>query len=137
MPYVLDASVTLSWCFGDEGTVHTSALLDRLVSDKALVPAIWSLEVGNTLLSAHKRQRISYADIAEFLEMLRNIHIEVDADAANRAFHEVFSLAYSEGLTTYDAAYLELAMRLGLPLATKDKQLCAVASRLGIELLPV
>lgn len=136
MGYVLDASVTLAWCFTDESTHHTAALLDRLMSEVAFVPAIWHLEVGNTLLFAERRKRITYADIAQFLEILRDINIRVDIETIDKGFHEILSLAHAEGLTTYDAAYLELAMRKGLPLATKDKQLQKAGRQLGVKLLP-
>lgn len=137
MGYVLDASVTLAWCFADEATENITALLNKLELEKALVPAIWPLEVGNILLAAARRKRITYADIAQFLEMLNSINIEIDIETIHKSFHETLSLAHSEGLTTYDAAYLELAMRTGLPLATKDKQLQDAGLRLGVQLLPV
>lgn len=134
MSFVLDASVTLSWCFEDEANEATMALLQRLNQEKAFVPALWSLEVGNILVSAQRKNRISSAGITEFLHLLEALDIHIDQHTATRGFHEILLLASSQQLTTYDAAYLELAMRLGLPLATKDKQLREAATRLGVML---
>jgi predicted nucleic acid-binding protein len=135
MAFIIDASVTLAWCFVDEVTPSTTLLLERLQHDVAWVPAIWSLEVANSLLSAERRKRLAYADITHFLELLQELPIRIDSETANKSFHEILSLAHMEGLTAYDAAYLELAMRQGMPLATKDKLLCQAATRLGVELL--
>ncbi len=135
MDFVLDASIALAWCFVDEETPATKSLLEKLNTEKAYVPTLWTLEVGNILISAHRRERISYAKLSEFLSLLATLNIHIDEETAAHGFHEILFLAHSEKLTTYDAAYLELAMRLGLPLATKDKQLAEAASRLGVEIL--
>jgi predicted nucleic acid-binding protein len=135
MSYVLDASITLSWCFSDEATPETITLLEQLESETAFVPERWSLEVGNILISAERRKRISYANITEFISLLQNLNIKTDYETSSRGFREIISLSHSEKLTTYDAAYLELAMRLGLPLATKDVQLAKVAKKMGIKLM--
>lgn len=137
MSYILDASVTLAWCFSDEATPETVTLLNRLESEIAFVPTLWSLEVGNILVNAERYKRITYAQISEFITLLGSINIRVDTETATRGFHEIIILAHAEKLTTYDAAYLELAMRLGLPLATKDKQMRQVATRLGLELINI
>lgn len=137
MSFVLDASVALAWCFSDESTPETVSLLERLETGSAHVPQLWSLEVGNILIAAERRQRISYANIAEFLALLESLDIQVDEDTALRGFHEILSLAYSTKLTTYDSAYLELAMRLGLPLATKDVQLQKAAKQMGVKLVKI
>ena len=135
MNFVLDASIALSWCFQDEATDATMTLLRSLECSTAYVPELWSLEVGNILISAEKKHRISYAKIAEFLALIENLSIEVDHETSIRGFREILSLAHSEKLTTYDAAYLELAMRLGIPLATKDHALQNAAKKVGIECL--
>ena|ERR1700730_3765713 len=135
MDFVLDASIALTWCFADEATSHTLSLLDKLQTGKAFVPCIWTLELGNILISAERRKRITYADIVKFIELITDLNIQINSETSDRALHEVLSLAYAEKLTTYDASYLELAMRKGLPLATKDMQLSKVANRLGVELL--
>ena len=134
--FVLDCSVTVAWLFHDEATPETDELLDRLKKGAALVPAIWSLEVGNVLTKAQRRNRVTAAQAASCLELVRRLPIEVDAETERRALNEVLSLARTERLTTYDAAYLELAMRRGLDLATRDKALVLAAGRVKVETLP-
>ncbi len=135
MNFVLDASIALAWCFSDEATPATMALLERLEIESAIVPELWSLEVGNILISAEKHKRISYANIKEYLALLENLPIEVDTETSSRGFSDIIFLAHAEKLTTYDAAYLELAMRYGLPLATKDSALIHAAKRVGVEII--
>lgn len=132
MNFVLDASIALSWCFKDESTPQTISLLESLEFATAYVPEHWSLEVGNILITAEKRKRITSAKISEFLGLIENLNIEIDQETSSRGFHEILYLAQSEKLTTYDAAYLELAMRLGLPLATKDLALQQAAQNKGV-----
>lgn len=133
MNFVLDASITLAWCFSDEGTAATTALLERLEFESAIVPELWPLEVGNILITAEKHKRITYANIKEFLALLENLSIEIDTETSSRGLRDIVVIAHSEKLTTYDAAYLELAMRRGLPLATKDTALIKAAHRVGVK----
>jgi predicted nucleic acid-binding protein len=133
--FVLDASVALAWCFDDESTPAAWALLDRLRSAPAHVPGLWALEVGNILLGAEKRKRITQARAVEFVGILDELDIQFDPHVPGRAFRDVLPLARAQRLTTYDAIYLELAMRLGLPMATKDKALRAAATALRIKTL--
>ena len=133
--FVLDASVAIAWCFEDESTPAASALLDRLRTAPGHVPALWALEMGNILLGAEKRKRITRARTVEFLEILGELDIRVDPDLPGRAFRDVLPLARERRLTTYDAAYLELAMRLGLPLATKGAALARAATALRVRTL--
>ena len=133
--FVLDASVAIAWCFDDESTPQAWALLDRLRATPAHVPALWALEIGNILLGAEKRRRISKARTIEFLGILGELDIRVDPDLPGRAFRDVLPLARERHLTTYDATYLELAMRFGLPLATKDKALARAAAALRVKTL--
>lgn len=135
MGFVLDASLTLAWCFKDERTVETIALLARAKKEPVFVPQIWPMEVGNVFINAEKKGRISYAKMIEFLTRLGKLDIKIDDETSQRAFHEILSLAHSEKLTTYDAAYLELAMRLGLPLATLDKQMRKAAANVGVNII--
>jgi predicted nucleic acid-binding protein len=135
MSFVLDASIALSWCFTDEASTHTWKLLERLEEENAFVPSLWPLEIGNILILAERRKRISYAHVILSLELLSRLPIQVDEETAYRAFHETSQLAHHEALTSYDASYLELALRLGIPLATKDKVLAKVAKKLGVSLL--
>jgi predicted nucleic acid-binding protein len=134
--FVVDCSMTVAWCFIDEATKQTWALLDRLESHGAWVPSLWPLEVANVLLLAERRGRVSAAYAMSFIERLDTLPIIVDEETASRSLHEILPLARSERLTTYDASYLELAMRLALPLATKDEALRKAAGRVGVTLLP-
>ncbi len=135
MGFVLDASITLSWCFKDECTALTDQTLKLLETEQAFVPEIWSLEIGNILILAERKKRIKYADIVQFLELINKLNIEIDNETSSKAFNEILYLAHSEKITTYDASYLELAMRKGVPLASKDLQLCKIAERLGTKIL--
>jgi len=110
-------------------------LLERLAAEAASVPAIWHLEIANVLALSERRQRITPADSAEFIALLETLEIVIDEETASRAFGRVLDLAREERLTAYDAAYLELAMRLGVPLASKDGDLCDAAERLGVSVL--
>lgn len=134
--FVLDCSVAMAWCFEDEATAGTDALLDRLAIDAAVVPALWHLEVANVLLQAEKRGRILPAGTARFLSLIDALPIEIDHETAFRAGAPGLDFARTHGLTSYDAAYLELAVRRGIPLATMDKALVAACIRIGAEALP-
>lgn len=133
--FVLDCSVAVAWCFEDEATPETDALLHRLADETAAVPSIWPLEIGNVLALAERRGRITTARLTDFLTSLADLSITIDDGTSTRALHEILSLARAQRLTTYDAAYLELAMRLGAPLATRDRDLAAAATRLGAAII--
>jgi predicted nucleic acid-binding protein len=133
--FVLDSSVALSWCFEDELTKASVDLLQILQSDSAAVPVLWHFEIANVLAISERRGRITQADAEEYLRLIEGLSIEADATAHSRAFRQTLALARAEALTAYDAAYLELAMRLGLPLASKDAALCDAAERVGAEVL--
>jgi len=131
--FVLDASVALSWGFEDETTPYTEAVLGALAEGEAVVPAVWPLEVGNGILMAERRGRLSHADAVQFLTLLRQLPIRVEPEPPERMLGEILALAREQGLSTYDASYLDLAMRLGLPLATQDDQLREAAERCGVR----
>jgi predicted nucleic acid-binding protein len=133
---VVDASIALSWCFREEAAPATDAIYGRVRDTGAIVPGIWHLELGNALLQAEKRGRITEGSVSGRLELFRQLPIVTDAETTARAWHETLVLAKAEGLTTYDACYLELALRLGVTLASKDDALRGVASRLGVPILP-
>lgn len=133
---VVDASIALTWCFEDEASIGTDALFERVRDDGAVVPALWHLEVSNVLLQAERRGRISRSDVAVRLGLIADLPISVDEETAARSMRETLALARAERLTTYDAAYLELAVRRGLPLMTKDEELAGAARQLGVEVLP-
>lgn len=133
--FVLDCSATLPWVFGSEATAATDSLLDVLTrGGKAWVPALWHLELGNALLVAQRRGRIDRAGVEQFLAALGAYEIEVDGETTSLAWTKTLGLAESFGLTVYDAAYLELALRRGLPLATLDAALKRAMSTAGGKL---
>ena len=135
--FVLDCSVAVAWLFDDEATPETDALLDRLQFDSAFVPGLWRLELGNVLARAERQKRIAASQIVAYLGVLDRLPIVADAETESRAFREILALARAERLTTYDAAYLELAMRMGLQLATRDEALVQAARRVAVETVPV
>ncbi len=132
---VLDSSVALTWCFADEATQATDALLDDITANGALVPGLWFLELGNVLLAAERRRRITAADVAARLELISALPIYVDQQSIARAWTEILHLARAQNLTTYDATYLDLARRRHLPLATKDRALAEAARRVEVAVL--
>ena len=134
--FVIDASATLPWCFADEATAATNAVLTRLrTGDEAIVPAHWPVEVANALLSAVRRQRISRDDAYQFLLDLEFLPIRVETTTKNRVRAGVFPMAQNYGLTVYDAAYLELAIRERISLTTLDFELRKAAADAGVPLV--
>ncbi len=122
--FVPDASVTLPWCFGDERTSYTEALLDRLIEgEEVIVPSHWPAEILNSLVQAKKRGRVPEEKVQGFLRDLSSFHILIDNERSLTVWERVRSLAETHRLTAYDAAYLELAQRTSVPLATLDRDL--------------
>ena len=134
--FVLDASIAVAWCFEDEADPAVDALLDGLKAHGAVVPALWPLEVANVLLQAERRGRLTMVTLDGRLAAFAALPITVDTTAWLRTGATILALARLHGLTTYDAAYLELAMRRGWPLATKDKALKRACAAVGIVALP-
>lgn len=130
--FVLDCSLTMAWYFPDEATPYANAVHRGLKTREAIVPALWRLEVANVLIVSERRQRSTGAQSAPFLAMLQQLPIRIDDETDNRAWSETLQLARTHQLTSYDAAYLELAMRRGCPLATLDRKLSAVAEAVGV-----
>jgi predicted nucleic acid-binding protein len=131
--FVVDASVTMAWCFEDEATPDTDAVLDRLATDAAVVPAIWQLEVANVLLVAERCRRLSEAQSSRFAGLLAQLPIDVDDHPADIA--ALAALGRRHELSSYDASYLALAQGLGAGLATLDRPLAGAAARAGVDLL--
>lgn len=134
--FVLDNSVVMVWGFEDEADPYAETLLDSMPTARAHVPNLWPLEVANVLLVGERRRRITAADTARFLSLLDSFPIAVDDETTARAWVETLALARAQNLSAYDAAYLELAMRRGLPLATLDDKLKAAATAVGVALHP-
>jgi len=133
--FVVDCSLAMTWCFKDEATKETRNLFRRLSTEATLVPAHWFLEIANALLFSERRKRITTAESAQFLNTLGALEIEIDHEAVNRAFHDVLPLSRANNLTSYDAAYLDLAIRRRLPLASLDDDLRRAAKARGVKLL--
>ena len=133
--FVVDCSVAMAWLFHDEGTPKTSVLLNRLSSETALVPAWWFIEITNVLAMAERKRRITPAQSDAFIADLSKLAIERDDEAPNRAFTHLLALCRTHRLTSYDAIYLDLAIRRNLPLGTLDNDLRRTARKLGVGLL--
>lgn len=134
--FALDCSVAAAWFFKDEAGPATDALRARAVEKGAVVPALWHLEIGNVFRMAEKRNRITARDTAIHLEFIDTLLLETEGTILSHRLQEILALARSHNLTTYDTAYLELAIRRGIPLATTDSALRQAAQRLGIAVLP-
>jgi len=135
MSLVLDASLTMAWCFDDEATPATEAVFDLVQDAGAVVPAIWPMEVTNTVLIGERRGRLTEAQSARFLQVLQGLPITLDRGAVTDAWDTVLAVGREQRLSAYDASYLELAMRRGLPLATLDARLTDAARRVGVPLV--
>ena len=132
MSFVLDASVTVSWCFSDERDDYSRAALAALAEEGAVVPHLWGLEVANALLTAERRGRIDPTDALQLMRRFLSLPLAVDPVSRARALTTTHRLARTHDLTSYDACYLELAIREGLPVATLDRSLASAAEREGV-----
>lgn len=133
--FVVDASTTLAWCFADETSVAAEQALERLEHEEAVAPSIWPLEVANGLRTAERRGRLDLSGMAQVRDLLLSLPIEVEALELRRALYEVTELARTLDLSAYDAAYLALAARRGLPLATVDDRLREAARSAGVAVV--
>jgi predicted nucleic acid-binding protein len=133
---VIDTSIALSWCFEDEASPETDELFERVRDEGAIVPGLWHLELGNVLLQAERRGRITPKDVGVRLDLIAELPIVTDQETTARAWREILTMARADRLTTYDATYLELAVRRGLPLLTKDGELVRAAKRIGVQVFP-
>jgi predicted nucleic acid-binding protein len=129
--FVLDCSVTLAWYFKDEANEYANSVRRSLSRADAIVPALWPLEVANILVLGELRRRSTEAEASKWLRYLQMLPIRVDEETAARAWSDILHVARSYELSAYDAAYLELAIRLGLPLASLDDKLKAAAASAG------
>ncbi len=135
MSLVLDAWLTLSWYFADERTPGADRVLDLVAEHGAVVPGLWRLEVANGLQMAMRRRRVDAAYRDEALAQLARLRIEVDTETDHHAWSGTVRLADRFQLTLYDAAYLELAHRRRVALATLDVALRDAAAALAVGLL--
>lgn len=135
MSFVLDSSVALSWCFEDERTPATKALLEQVGESGAVAPQHWPLEVLNGLMMAERRQRVDGNKRRQLAGFLRDLPITLDSDTTIQIWGATQSLAERFRLTVHDAVYLELAQRKRLPLASLDQDLRIACAALGVALL--
>lgn len=136
MSFVLDASVAMRWFFGDgkpSELAYAAKVLDALKTDDAVVPVTWGLEVSNVITRSEAKGFVTEARSGAFLEMLDGVSIEADASTFAHAMSDTLQLARRYKLSAYDASYLELALRRGVPLATLDKDLQKALTKAGVR----
>jgi predicted nucleic acid-binding protein len=133
--FVVDNSVVMAWCFQDESDTYSDNILNRLNDAEALVPSIWMFEVVNVLLVAERNNRITPSDSLRFLSLLMQLPFRIETVHMTDLMRGILDIGRHYRLSAYDAAYLELAMLKGVPLATRDKQLAAAASASGVVVL--
>ncbi|MEQ1856466.1 MAG: type II toxin-antitoxin system VapC family toxin [Longimicrobiales bacterium] len=137
MNFVLDASVALAWCFGDEGGDYAMGVLEVLRTSEAVAASHWGLEVANAFLVAERRGRIDSGDVPRLARFLLALPIAVDPVARRRAVESIHRMGRAHRLSAYDAAYLELAVRHGIPIATLDSELRVAAEAEGVGILAI
>jgi predicted nucleic acid-binding protein len=135
--FVLDNSIVMAWSFEDETDKYADAVLDQLATARAVVPGLWPLEVANALLMDERRNRSSEAETIKWTSILSSLPIVIDAETNAHAWSDTLNLARGHKLTAYDAAYLELAIRRGLSLATIDGKLKLAAEAVGVAMFEV
>jgi len=133
--FVVDNSVVMSWCFKDETNNYADIVLSRFNEATAVVPSIWPLEVVNVLLVAERQKRLSESDSIRFITLLSQLPIVVEYERPDMMMKELLALARANNLSSYDASYLDLAMRKGFPIATLDNKLIEAARRIDIPIL--
>ncbi|MFN3566678.1 MAG: type II toxin-antitoxin system VapC family toxin [Burkholderiaceae bacterium] len=136
MAFVLDSSVALAWLLPDEGSEAVDKLADQIEAETIVVPAVWRLEVGNALLTALRRERLARKDVERLLALVAALPVEQDLPLDDAAYARVMAIAQRFGLTSYDAAYLELAKRRGVALATLDARLRQASAKAGVAVMP-
>ncbi|MGS2716682.1 type II toxin-antitoxin system VapC family toxin [Eionea flava] len=135
--FILDNSVSMRWHLESEkpsDQKYAESVLFSLSDTEALVPSLWHLEASNVLLAAERRGETSIGEVERFIGQLENLPLHVDPHTANQSFSRIMALARAYKLSSYDASYLELAMREGLPIATLDKELTKAAKKAGVPL---
>jgi predicted nucleic acid-binding protein len=134
--FVVDNSVVMSWCFKDEANAFADSVLNWLANATAYVPSVWPLEVVNVLLAAERRKCISEADSIRFISLLSQLPVLVQYESPEKGMTDILGLARAHDLSSYDASYLDLAMKKGLPLATLHKKLRKAAESVKVVIFP-
>jgi predicted nucleic acid-binding protein len=132
---VLDCSMTMAWAFGDETTPETLSVLELAAHEACVAPSVWPLEVCNAVLTAQRRGRFTSDDVPLFLGLVGDLCVSVDDRTLQQTVESVLPLAVQHALSSYDAAYLELALRKGAPLATLDAGLARAARAAGVAII--
>lgn len=132
--FIIDNSVVMAWCFADEESSYADKTLGSLESREALAPSIWPLELGNVLLVAERRKHLNESDVIRFLALINDLPITVVQESPERMTKEILALARERQISTYDASYLDLAMREGLPIATQDTGLKKAAKKCNVQI---
>lgn len=135
--FVVDNSVVMAWTFEDEANPYADAILEKLSESSAIVPSIWPLEVVNVLLVAERRRRLKQADSVRFITLLSQLPIFVEQEWPDNRMEELLAVGRANNLSSYDASYLYLAMRKGLPIATLDRKLIEAAKQVEIPMVEV
>ncbi len=133
--FVIDNTVVMAWCFQDEANPYADAVLEQLTTSGVTVPASWPLEVGNILLAAERNNRLSEADITRLVALLKKLPLTVEQDTPLRAMGEILMLAREHRLSTFEASYLDLAMRGSMALATLNQNLRYAATKCRVPIL--
>jgi len=133
--FVVDNSVVMSWCFKDETNSYADAVLDKLSESTAIAPSIWPLEVVNVLLVAERRKRLKQVDSVRFITLLSQLPIVVEDKGSEKVMKDLLALGRTSRLSSYDASYLDLAMRKDCPIATIDKKLMEAAKEVSVTIL--
>ena len=133
--FVIDNSVVMSWCFKDEISQYADGVLDLLQESTAFVPSIWPLEVANVLIVAERKRRLRQADSVRFMTLLSQLPIIVEYERTGTIMNDLLVLARANNLSSYDASYLDLSMRRGLPIATMDTRLIKAAKKSNVPVI--
>jgi predicted nucleic acid-binding protein len=136
IPFVLDASVALSWFFDDEFSSYSASIAEIMPRSQAVVPIVWPLEIANGLLTAFRRGRLPETKAPALIGALDRLRVDIDRGIAPEFLTQAtLTVGLAHRLSAYDASYLELAMRRGLPIATQDERLQRAAGAAGIQIL--
>ena len=133
--FVIDNSVVMSWCFKDEISQYADGVLDLLQESTAFVPSIWPLEVVNVLIVAERKKRLRQAESVRFMTLLSQLPIIVEYERTGTVMNDLLVLARANNLSSYDASYLDLSMRRGLPIATMDTRLIKAAKKSNVPVI--
>ena len=133
--FVVDNSVVMSWCFKDETNRYADAVLDKLSESTAIAPSIWPLEVVNVLLVAERQKRLKQVDSVRFITLLSQLPIVVEGIGSEKVMKDLLALGRTSHLSSYDASYLDLAMRKDCPIATIDKKIMEAAKEVSVTIL--